>query len=161
MFGAPDRVTDRIMQWLLFPGPPVSAYLTYYLPRADVSDMQFFHKHPETWSVHVVLSGSGEYAVDGKVFPVSAGSVMYHGPNVEHSIYPLVNDHLAMLCIQHPALGWAEQEWVMSPEAGTVDHYRDVEAFVARFGNARAIPDLHKILHQSERWIEHTRPRRR
>jgi mannose-6-phosphate isomerase-like protein (cupin superfamily) len=159
MTGAPDTVTDKVLQWLIVPGPPVSAYFTYCLPREDPSDMQFYHMHPETWSVHVVCSGNGEYAAEGQKFSVSAGSVIYHGPRVRHSIYPRPNEHLAFVVVQHPSIGWTDREHVVCPEAGTVEHFNDPQAFIAKFGSAQSIKDLQQTFFQSSRWQTFTKPR--
>jgi mannose-6-phosphate isomerase-like protein (cupin superfamily) len=156
MHGPPDSVTDSLLQWLILPGPPISAYFTYCLPREDPSNMQFFHQHPTTWSVHIVVSGRGEYAVDGQRIPIGAGSVMYHGPGVPHSIYPLPNEHLAFVVVQHPALGQAEKEWVPSPESGTADHFGDLAAFVERFGRPEGLADIQRSFYKSERWRVYT-----
>jgi mannose-6-phosphate isomerase-like protein (cupin superfamily) len=157
MHGPPDSVTDCLLQWLIIPGPPVSAYLTYCLPREDPSDMQFFHQHPNTWSVHIVLSGRGEYAVEGKRHAIGAGSVMYHGPGVPHSIYPLPNEHLAFIAVQHPSIGFAEKEWVPSPESGTVEQFGDLQAFVQRFGRPEDLSQIQHSLFKSDRWLTYTR----
>jgi mannose-6-phosphate isomerase-like protein (cupin superfamily) len=156
MHGPPDHVTDSLLQWLIFPGPPISAYFTYCLPREDPSTMQFFHQHPSTWSVHIVVSGRGEYAVDTQRFAIAAGSIAYHGPGVPHSIYPLANEHLAFVVVQHPAIGHVEKEWLPCPESGTADRPGDLQAFLQRFGSPEGLADFQRSFYRSERWLFHT-----
>ena len=156
MLGPPDNINKTQMQWLIIPGPPVSCYLAFVFPNADPSPMEFYHAHPTTWSVHVVLSGSGYQYVEGKKHEVGPGSVLYHGPGVRHSLSPRPNEPLVHLAIQHPAMGYRKDEWSIHPEAGTTSAFGDLAAFVQQFGAASGADVATFIrsekIWQSERW---------
>ncbi len=159
--GPPDRVTPLQMQWLIVPGPPISCYLAFMTPSENPLATAFYHQHPSTWSLHAVLSGSGKHHVDDKEHDVGPGSVIYQGPGVRHALYPNPGHHLMHLSIQHPAAGWTAKEWLPCPEAGTPDHFGELQAFLDRFGVASG-PELMKALsskeiYASERWNEYVR----
>jgi hypothetical protein len=118
--------------------------------------------HPETWSIHIVISGRGKHFAEGREHTVTAGSVIYQGPRVRHSIRPESGHHLAHISIQYPAAGHTETDWVVCPDAGTTDAFEDRAAFLKRFGSLDKLMDK---LRQSEilvrpRWSEFVRKRR-
>jgi hypothetical protein len=135
------------MHWLIIPGPPISCYLAYTPPFEDPKEVSFYHKHPNTWSIHVVVSGTGRHYVEGQGHDIGPGTVIYQGPNVRHSIFPSPNSHLAHVSIQYPAAGYAQNEWVVCPEAGTADKFADLAAFAERF---KSMDELVKKLRASE-----------
>src|SRR5688572_28759277 len=102
MLGPPDKVNDYLLHWLLFPGPPIASYLAYHMPIEDVSSVQSFHQHPQTCSVHTVISGAGECATADKRHELMAGSVVYVRSGVPHSFYPLPRQHLSYVVVQQP-----------------------------------------------------------
>ena len=152
--GPPDNVNQTQMQWLIVPGPPMSCYLAVVFPRVDPAPMTFFHEHPSTWSIHVVLAGKGRHYVDDQVNDVMDGSVIYQGPGVRHCLHPLPNETLVHLSIQHPAAGYVEKEWKVSAEAGVAGLPGDTGAFAERFGGVDQLLRTLKLEHMwsSERW---------
>lgn len=160
--GPPERIDKLCMHWLIVPGPPISCYLVYFPPLTDDSRLGFYHAHPTTWSLHVVLAGHGHYTVDGIVHRIGPGSVMYHGPGVPHcGPWPDVHSEMQILVVQHPAAGHRDKEWVVCPEMGTKDHPRDLAAFVRTFGELTgdqlyqyidALPSIGFEPIASERW---------
>jgi len=159
--GFPDTINQTQLQWLIVPGPPVSCYLASIFPRADPTPMTFYHSHPATWSIHVVIAGAGRYYAEGVGHDVGPGSVLYHGPGVRHSLFPLPNQPLVHLSIQHPSAGYTEKQWEVRPDAGTSDSFGDPSAFLARFGTSSAEELAKQLAEQhvfsSERWIEFMR----
>lgn len=154
MLGPPDRVTEKLLQWVICSGPPMSCYVAHFLPTRDIASMQFFHVHPEVISVHVVIAGSGEFVLDGIAHPVSAGSVVTIGAGVPHSVYPLREQPLTYIAVQSPGTGYAAGQWKVVPEAGTATHPGDPAAFVTQFGDPMQLFALAttQALFESDRW---------
>jgi mannose-6-phosphate isomerase-like protein (cupin superfamily) len=154
--GPPDNVNETQLQWLIVPGPPLSCYLAFIFPRQDPSPLEFYHAHPNAWSLHVVLAGEGYQTVEGVRHEVGHGSVLYHGPGVRHSLAPKPNQPLVHVAVQYPHVGYEAGQWRIAPEAGTAHAFQDLAAFVKQFGAAsgedvaRAIRD--EKIWQSERW---------
>jgi hypothetical protein len=132
----------------------MSCYVAHFLPIPDVGCMQFFHAHPEVMSIHVVISGTGEFVFEDKRNTVGVGSVITIGPEVPHSVYALPMQHLTYVAIQYPGTGYAKGQWKVAAEAGTVTRPGDRGAFAAEFGDpmqvlARATATA---LFESDRW---------
>jgi mannose-6-phosphate isomerase-like protein (cupin superfamily) len=161
--GPPDNLNTTQAQWLIVPGPPISCYLAMVFPRADPERMMFYHSHPSTWSMHVVLAGAGKHHVDEHVHDVGPGTVIYQGPGVRHSLYPLPNQTLVHLSIQHPSAGYVDKEWMINPEAGTADAFGEVAKFISRFGGGDELAARMKSEHiaASERWKTYVLDRRK
>jgi mannose-6-phosphate isomerase-like protein (cupin superfamily) len=62
--------------------------------------MPFFHKHRKNEDMYIVLRGSGEYQVDGDVFPVKEGSTIRIAPDGSRSWKNTGSEPMIMLCIQ-------------------------------------------------------------
>jgi len=152
--GPPDSVQAHVMRWLITPGPPLSCYLALQTSLADPKILTYYHKHPETWSLHVVLSGTGSHFVDQTENRIGPGSVIYQGPNVRHSIYPDPGQTLVHISVQTPSAGTREREWVVCPEAGTTDRFGDPAAFAERFGSVERLIGELAPMFVSERWSE-------
>jgi mannose-6-phosphate isomerase-like protein (cupin superfamily) len=160
--GPPDRIDENYIQWLIVPGPPISCHLAYATPvpsRERLESLSYYHKHPHTWSVQIVLSGKGLHFIDDKRHEVGPGSVIYQGPGVRHCIRPAPDHDLAFVNIQYPGAGHGKEEWVVCPEAGTTDHFGDLKAFEERFGKRGEDgvfgPMKVAQLFMSERWKEY------
>jgi mannose-6-phosphate isomerase-like protein (cupin superfamily) len=149
------------MHWLIVPGPPVSCYAAYMPPAPDPGVMSCFHRHPNTWSIHVVLSGQGTHVAEGVTNEVGAGSVIYQGPGVRHALFPKPNHHLFHIVVQHPGVGHTAQEFELCPEAGTADRFGDLDAFVERFGTTDPNEFMRRMLAETifsgPRWTEFAR----
>lgn len=63
----------------------------------------FLHTHKSHEELYFFLSGKGEFQVDGKVFPVTEGSVVRVAPNGKRSVRNNGKSPLIMLCVQYKA----------------------------------------------------------
>lgn len=68
---------------------------------APGSETGFLHTHKTHEELYFFLSGKGEFQVDGKVFPITEGSVVRVAPNGKRSIRNNGTEPLVMLCVQY------------------------------------------------------------
>ncbi len=61
----------------------------------------FLHAHKTHEELYFFLSGSGEFQVDGQVFPVHEGSVVRVAPAGKRSVRNNGTTPLVMLCVQY------------------------------------------------------------
>lgn len=61
----------------------------------------FLHTHKNHEELYFFLSGTGEFQVDGNVFPVSEGSVVRVAPAGKRSVRNNGTTPLVMLCMQY------------------------------------------------------------
>lgn len=61
----------------------------------------FLHTHKNHEELYFFLSGSGEFQVDGQVFPVAEGSVVRVAPAGKRSVRNDGETPLVMLCVQY------------------------------------------------------------
>lgn len=61
----------------------------------------FLHTHKNHEELYFFLRGNGEFQVDGKVFPVSEGSVVRVAPDGRRSVRNNGTEPLVMLCVQY------------------------------------------------------------
>lgn len=61
----------------------------------------FLHTHQTHEELYFFLSGTGEFQVDGKVFPVSEGSIVRVAPAGKRAVRNNGNSPLVMLCVQY------------------------------------------------------------
>lgn len=61
----------------------------------------FLHTHKTHEELYFFLSGSGEFQVDGEVFPVTEGSVVRVAPAGKRSVRNNGTEPLVMLCVQY------------------------------------------------------------
>ena len=61
----------------------------------------FLHTHKTHEELYFFLSGTGEFQVDGKIFPVTEGSVVRVAPAGRRSVRNNGTAPLAMLCVQY------------------------------------------------------------
>lgn len=61
----------------------------------------FLHTHKKHEELYFVLSGKGEFQVDGEVFAVGEGSVVRVAPAGRRSIRNNGNEPLLVLCVQY------------------------------------------------------------
>lgn len=60
----------------------------------------FLHTHKTHEELYFFLSGTGEFQVDGKVFPITEGSIVRVAPQGKRSVRNNGTQPLVMLCIQ-------------------------------------------------------------
>lgn len=65
------------------------------------SETGFLHTHKTHEELYFFLKGNGEFQVDGKVFPVSEGSVVRVSPAGKRSVRNNGEEPLVMLCVQY------------------------------------------------------------
>lgn len=63
----------------------------------------FFHHHKENEEVYIVLSGNGEFTIDGEKIPVESGSVVRVAPDGSRCIHNVGTVPLIYICIQAKA----------------------------------------------------------
>ncbi|MDR1717704.1 MAG: cupin domain-containing protein [Prevotella sp.] len=61
----------------------------------------FLHTHKKHEELYFFLSGIGEFQVDGKVFPISEGSIVRVAPAGKRSVRNNGTTPLIMLCVQY------------------------------------------------------------
>ncbi|WP_304231270.1 cupin domain-containing protein [Phocaeicola plebeius] len=61
----------------------------------------FLHTHKQHEELYFFLSGTGEFQVDGQVFPVQEGSVVCVSPDGRRSVRNNGTSPLTMLCVQY------------------------------------------------------------
>lgn len=61
----------------------------------------FLHTHKNHEELYFFLSGNGEFQVDGKIFPVTEGSVVRVAPAGRRSVRNNGTQPLVMLCVQY------------------------------------------------------------
>jgi len=61
----------------------------------------FLHTHKTHEELYFFLKGKGEFQVDGKVFPISEGSVVRVAPAGKRSVRNNGTEPLIMLCVQY------------------------------------------------------------
>lgn len=60
----------------------------------------FVHAHKQNEEIYIVLSGSGELYIDGKVESLKAGDVFRIAPQGRRAIRAAADDGIKFLCIQ-------------------------------------------------------------
>ena len=68
---------------------------------APGTETGFLHTHKTHEELYFFLGGTGEFQVDGKVFPVSEGSVVRVAPAGKRSVRNNGTSPLIMLCVQY------------------------------------------------------------
>jgi hypothetical protein len=161
MFGPPDQVDEFVMRWLVIPGPPMSCTLVLQLGSPVPNNERYaYHKHLNTWSIHVCIAGKGKHYAEGNVSEIVPGTIFYEAPGAVHTAAPDPGHSLLQACIQYPILGY-ENETKVVPEAGTLERWGDLQEFIKLFG-----PDGEKYkkatagMFKSERWLKYVTNRR-
>lgn len=68
---------------------------------APGTETGFLHTHKNHEELYFFLSGKGEFQVDGKIFPISEGSVVRVAPAGARSVRNNGTEPLVMLCVQY------------------------------------------------------------
>jgi len=66
-------------------------------------DAPFFHSHKTHEELYVIISGNGEYEVDGEKVAVSEGSIIRVAPAGVRALLNTSNEEMVMMCIQYEA----------------------------------------------------------
>ena len=66
-------------------------------------DAPFLHSHKTHEEIYVIISGKGEYEVDGEQMPVSEGSVIRVAPAGVRALRNTSDNEMVMMCIQYEA----------------------------------------------------------
>lgn len=70
----------------------------------------FLHTHKKHEELYFFLSGTGEFQVDGKIFPVSEGSVVRVSPAGKRSVRNNGTAPLVMLCVQYRSEAFTRED---------------------------------------------------
>ena len=155
-FGPPDFVDEYVMRWLVIPGPPMSCTVVHQFasPRAP-EEYAAYHQHPKSFSIHVCLAGRGRHYAEGHMTEILPGSIFFEAAGCVHMTVAEPGHSLLHVVIQYPHAGY-EDETKLVPEAGTLDRWRDLEAFVNAFGpNGENYKRATAGLFKSERWLKY------
>lgn len=68
---------------------------------APGEDAPFLHAHKTHEEVYIIVSGHGDYQVDGEVIPVSEGSVVRVSPAGMRALRNSGTEDMVMLCLQY------------------------------------------------------------
>lgn len=77
---------------------------------APGTETGFLHTHKTHEELYFFLSGSGEFQVDGRVFPVGEGSVVRVAPEGRRSVRNNGTEPLVMLCVQYKAAAFTPED---------------------------------------------------
>ena len=64
-------------------------------------DAPFFHSHKTHEELYVIISGKGEYEVDGEKIAVSEGSIIRVSPSGVRALRNTSDKDMVMMCIQY------------------------------------------------------------
>ncbi len=70
----------------------------------------FLHTHKNHEELYFFLSGAGEFQVDGKIFPISEGSVVRISPAGKRSVRNNGTTPLVMLCVQYKSDTFTQED---------------------------------------------------
>ena len=77
---------------------------------APNTETGFMHTHKKHEELYFFISGSGEFQVDGKVFPVKEGSVVRVAPNGRRSVRNNGTEALVTLCVQYRSNSFTQND---------------------------------------------------
>ena len=77
---------------------------------APGTETGFLHTHKNHEELYFFLSGKGEFQVDGKVFPITEGSVVRVAPAGKRSIRNNGTEPLVMLCVQYRGATFTKED---------------------------------------------------
>lgn len=70
----------------------------------------FLHTHKTHEELYFFLHGSGEFQVDGQIFPVTEGSVVRVAPTGRRSVRNNGTEPLTMLCVQYRGAAFTTED---------------------------------------------------
>ena len=77
---------------------------------APGSETGFLHTHQTHEEIYLFVKGSGEFQVDGQIFPVTEGSVVRVATAGERSVRNHSDEPLIMICIQYKANTFGQED---------------------------------------------------
>ena len=77
---------------------------------APGTETGFRHTHKSHEELYFFLSGKGEFQVDGKVFPITEGSVVRVAPAGKRSVRNNGTEPLVMLCVQYRGATFTKED---------------------------------------------------
>lgn len=77
---------------------------------APGAETGFLHRHKRHEELYFILSGRGEFQVDGRVFPVGEGSVVRVAPAGARAVRNNGTEPLAVLCVQYAGATFAAED---------------------------------------------------
>lgn len=77
---------------------------------APGTETGFLHTHKSHEELYFFLSGKGEFQVDGKVFPITEGSVVRVAPAGKRSVRNNGTEPLVMLCVQYRGATFTKED---------------------------------------------------
>ena len=66
-------------------------------------DAPFLHSHKTHEELYVIISGQGEYEVDGEKMPVTEGTIIRVAPAGVRALRNTSDKEMLMMCIQYEA----------------------------------------------------------
>lgn len=78
-----------------------------YAPNTETG---FLHTHKSHEELYIFVSGNGEFQVDGKIFPISEGSVVRVAPAGKRAVRNSGTTPLVMICIQYKVDSFSETD---------------------------------------------------
>ncbi|MGM9868482.1 MAG: cupin domain-containing protein [Sodaliphilus sp.] len=81
---------------------------------APGEDAPFLHSHKTHEELYVIISGSGEFQVDGHIDKVSEGSFIRVAPAGVRALRNTGNTKMIMMCIQYRANTFTEADHYMN-----------------------------------------------
>ena len=70
----------------------------------------FLHSHKTHEELYVIVKGTGEYQVDGNVFPIAEGSIVRVAPNGKRALRNSGEGEMIMICLQYKADSFGKED---------------------------------------------------
>lgn len=70
----------------------------------------FLHAHKTHEELYIVLKGEGEYLIDGKILPLSEGSIVRVAPAGKRALRNTGKTNMIVICIQYKANGFGTED---------------------------------------------------
>lgn len=70
----------------------------------------FLHSHKTHEELYVFVKGSGEFQIDGKVFPIAEGTIVRVAPKCKRTLRNTGKEPLIMMCVQYKAASFGADD---------------------------------------------------
>ena len=77
---------------------------------APGQDSGILHTHKTHEELYIIVKGSGEYQVDGDIFPITEGSVVRVAPKGKRALRNTGKDAMVLICIQYKGNSFGEAD---------------------------------------------------